>query len=451
MPDYSLPMTENARISGAKAWLLTGALALGLAGLFAGIMVSNKAIFHTALVVHVDLSVLVWFLGILGMLCALAGQTRTIPYVNGAAFWCFFIGMLCLPASAYIGTGEALMNNYVPVITKPLFFLGLSLLLTGTLLVISSLLFSPPIKNLSMAHMFSPYGIAHEAQFFGVFSAALITLVAIACTVWAHNLIPPVIIGEQYYELLFWGGGHVLQFTHTQLVMVVWLWLASVVGLRLPIKPRHVAMLYVIGLLAALAAPMAYVLHDITSAHHRDFFTQMMKHGNGVAPAILMIALFIALIKKRGLLHTEHRAALSALVASLILFAVGGLVGYRISGSDVTVPAHYHGSIVGVTLAYMGLAYVLLPAFGFAAVTRSWMATLQPLIYMLGQLSWITGMIMLGGYDVARKQENLLDTASEISRVAFFLKHGGDGLSLIGGLLFVVVVARSVIASRRSK
>jgi cytochrome c oxidase subunit 1 len=41
-----------------------------------------------------------------------------------------------------------------------------------------------------------------------------------------------------------------------------------------------------------------------------------------------------------------------------------------IRGVNVVIPAHYHGSIVGITLAFMGLAYVLLPRLGFAAADR---------------------------------------------------------------------------------
>ena len=46
-------------------------------------------------------------------------------------------------------------------------------------------------------------------------------------------------------------------------------------------------------------------------------------------------------------------------------FGIGGLIGFLISGSNVTIPAHYHGSIVGVTLALMGVCYLLLPKLGY--------------------------------------------------------------------------------------
>ena len=44
--------------------------------------------------------------------------------------------------------------------------------------------------------------------------------------------------GKAYYEILFWGGGHALQFTWTLLMLVAWLWLAGACGARLPLSPR---------------------------------------------------------------------------------------------------------------------------------------------------------------------------------------------------------------------
>ena len=73
-----------------------------------------------------------------------------------------------------------------------------------------------------------------------------------------------------------------------------------------------------------------------------------------------------------------------------------------IQGSDVRVPAHYHGSIVGITLALMGLTYALLPRLGFDAPLPR-MATWQPVVYGAGQLMHITGLVWSGGYGVQRK------------------------------------------------
>ena len=41
-----------------------------------------------------------------------------------------------------------------------------------------------------------------------------------------------------------------------------------------------------------------------------------------------------------------------------------------IAGLDIVIPAHYHGATVGVTIAFMGLIYYLLPRLGFRTRCR---------------------------------------------------------------------------------
>ncbi len=62
----------------------------------------------------------------------------------------------------------------------------------------------------------------------------------------------------------------------------------------------------------------------------------------------------IAREKEKGPLPWQNPGFV-ALVLSMIVFGVGGLMGNLISGSDTRTPAHYHGVITGVSLAAVGL------------------------------------------------------------------------------------------------
>jgi heme/copper-type cytochrome/quinol oxidase subunit 1 len=131
-----------------------------------------------------------------------------------------------------------------------------------------------------------------------------------------------------------------------------------------------------------------------------------------------------------------------------MLFGTGGLIGLGISGSNVTIPAHYHGSIVGVTLALMGLVYHLLPRLGFAH-PQGRLATLQPALYGAGQLMHVSGLLWSGGYGVQRKvagAEQVLHGAEQIA--AMGLMGLGGLLAVIGGMLFALVVLRAMLAPR---
>jgi heme/copper-type cytochrome/quinol oxidase subunit 1 len=139
-------------------------------------------------------------------------------------------------------------------------------------------------------------------------------------------------------------------------------------------------------------------------------------------------------------LSATARPLRSALVASMLLFAAGGVIGMLISGNNVKIPAHYHGCIVGVTLALMGLVYLLLPQLGYGA-PQGRLATLQPALYGAGQLMHITGLVWSGGYGVQRKvagAEQMLRSTAEVAGMG--LMGLGGLVAIIGGLLFVVVV-----------
>jgi heme/copper-type cytochrome/quinol oxidase subunit 1 len=186
----------------------------------------------------------------------------------------------------------------------------------------------------------------------------------------------------------------------------------------------------------------------VTSVEHRKLLTWMMRAGGGLAILPVSLAVVLALWE-RGSVPEDVRPLRGALAMSLVLFGFGGLIGFAIQGSDVRIPAHYHGCIVGVTLAFMGLAYYLLPRLGFGA-PMSRMARLQPYVYGVGQLLHIIGLVWSGGYGVQRKvagAAQVLESTPEIAGMA--LMGLGGLIAITGGLLFVVVVLGALRQPRR--
>lgn len=426
-PDFTFLTRPQAR--HARWWLILGTISLAIAGIFSIVPVASRTpaiaalpqmanIFHASIVVHVDMSMLAWFLCFACMIWSLATRRR-ILMLEESALISMAIGMALIALSPFDTKAEPYMSNYIPVIHSPVFFVGLVMIGCSVLFMALNILF------------------CEADNFFikiAVRSSALIAIIALGAFYASYRAMPAIIEGQQYYEMLFWGGGHVLQYLHVQLLLVAWLYLCPLPG------NKFLPALFLITVAAALLTPFGY-MHEVTSFQHRQFFTHMMIGAGGLAPAIL--AFFI--IPK--LWRMERNALWAALCASIALFLIGGLMGHMIQGQNVVIPAHYHGSIIGITIAFMGACYALLPAFGYRDVKQWKLAFWQPFIYCAGQLMHITGLAISGGYGVLRKTPGAME--SQAGKAAMGLMGLGGLLAAIGGLFFIIVVYKSIRGGAR--
>jgi hypothetical protein len=443
--DYSLEVPQDSRRLLALGWLWLCVLALLGAGVFSLLLVASRTpyvsehipwidFFHSALVVHVNLSVLVWSLAFGGILWSL-NQRKGRAWLAWIALALACLGALVIMLSPFVRDAQPLMSNYVPVLQHPLFFGGLLLFAVGfSLLVLNSMFFMAPVGVLMSAG---------GALRFGLNAAAVSAAVAIICFIWSYLQMPDYLMGQSFFEMLFWGGGHVLQFTYTLLMLVCWLWLSREAGLQLAVTPRVVLVILFVGLACVFVSPLIYLTYPLATPEHVLLFTWLMRWGGSLATLPLAIAVLIGLLRYGGMTQAEAQAR-SALQCSLFLFGIGGMIGFLISGSDVTIPAHYHGSIVGVTLAMMGVCYVLLPRLGYP-LRNPKLAIWQPIIYSGGQLMHVAGLVWSGGYGVQRKVAGAEQGLDSLGRVLGMGLMGLGGLvSAIGGLLFLVVVLRAL-------
>jgi cytochrome c oxidase subunit 1 len=138
--------------------------------------------------------------------------------------------------------------------------------------------------------------------------------------------------------------------------------------------------------------------------------------------------------------------AMLSLWSSIVVFAVGGILGGFVDGTDTRTPAHYHGVIGGINLAFVGLFYVIfLPMLGRDIPTGK-LITSQIILYASGQLFFIIGMFIAGGMGAARKvMGTAIDMDSSIAIVAARIRDFGGGLAIIGGVLFIYVALKALL------
>lgn len=440
---YQLTIVDNEQKSLAASWLKLGVASLVLAGLFSVLLVMSrtpgvqamipfKDFFHIALVVHVDLSVLIWFVSFAGVLWSITSRDK-INIIDKLAIGFAVLGTVIITIAPFLGVGNPLMNNYIPILDHPFFIAGLIIFAIGMLLQVLRRITTdqPNLKNPDSSNALAT----------GIYLSAWVALFAILALITSYVDIPSNIEGARFYEFLFWGAGHILQFTHTLLLLVAWLWIASATGVLVNVSPRISSWLFILVAAPVIAAAFIYWQFDVISIEHRIAFTDLMKYG-GLASTPLGLLVVIAIIKSPSS-HADKRPVKAALLSSIMLFAAGGIIGFMIEGVNVVIPAHYHGSIVGVTLAFMGLAYHLLPQLGYTKPTSK-MARWQPYVYGGGQLMHILGLAWSGGYGVQRKTAGAAQGLENLPEIAGMAMMGAGGaISIIGGIMFIIVMIKS--------
>lgn len=440
-----------------RSWALLAVGSLAIAGVFAFLLAvsripgSEKIVhwpmefFSKGLVIHVVFSLVVWFLAMFALLASFAaieiapGELRWAPAGRvGVALVAMSFPMLFLPA--FQEDAVATLNNYLPVIIHPAYYLGLVLLAVGILLPVLRLFanvasFRGPLEGLPAS--MTAAGV--------VYCAALGAFIASLYFVWGEEP------SRTMHEHLFWGGGHVLQFLYCLLMLTGWYVLARGQLERDAIDPNVFRFSVALVGLLALPAPLFYLVLEPFSAEQTEAFRRLQ----------FLLAFPTLLIAVRGLLgvvrHARvrslpwHDPAFVALVLSPVAFGAGGIMGLLISGSDTRTPAHYHGVIAGVNLACMGLMLTYcLPRLN-RPVAEGARLRLQIALFGLGQLMASIGLFLAGGYGAPRKTPSGAVELVNGAVIGMTLHGVGALLAVIGGVMFVATVLSALVWSKDAR
>jgi len=448
MPKYSLPIAEGSQLRLAIGWLYVAVGFLLASGVYPLLLALARTtyempwrdFFYTALVLHVDFTVLWWLLAIAGVFWVL-NSIRRVTLWDWVALTLVVAGGVLVGLSPLMEAANPLTNNYIPMLENRMFIKGMVVFGGGVLLLVLRSLLTTGIR-------WTGSDGGEQAMRFGVWSAAIATLIAILALIWSFVLMPAGLDHRAYYEPLFWAGGHLLQFAHTALLCVCWLWLATACGIRIQMGPRVVLAIFVIGILPVLMAFLPFIQYGVGSAGFATWFVWLMRDGNGIAPLIIGLVVLWGFVKADQLQLTDRHLYLS-LLFSIILFFTGGFLGLFIGESSTLITAHYHGSIVGVTMAFMAMTYYWLPKFGFAMPNLKW-ARIQVCAYALGQMIHVVGLAWGGGHGMKRK---VVGTTQDIGVHTWISPQDlvglGGVIAVLSGILFAIVVLPVMIRGRK--
>jgi cytochrome c oxidase subunit 1 len=316
-----------------------------------------------------------------GFAALLSGCNKKLPFYMALAATVLII------ASPFIGYGVGYQNNYVPIFDNTVFKAGIALFLASITLVCLGSRLTP--------------------------TSALI-LFSFACFVASYVGIADKTSSHYLYEYMFWGGGHVLQFAYVQIMVTAWLALG---------RPHpYPKLLWLPFALAALSSIYIYANYKVESAEYITLFTKQMIWLSSIG-----VLLVLPFIRTRNL----------AVYLSVALFFIGGSLGHMIGEVSTTViPAHYHGSVMAVTIAIMGLAYHKLGMRPHK---------LQLWLYFIGQATHVICMAVMGFHGASRKTPG--DMGTNTAKMWAGIMDFGGLLVLIGGVMFVVLILSRAKAS----
>jgi hypothetical protein len=452
-----VPATTRRLLAG---WLGLAVGSLVVAGLFAAVAafartpvvyrLFSAGAFQLALVGHVTFAFTVWFVAFAGALWVYVAWRANLPLSAGgswAGLGVATVGTVLLAVPAFTGVGKPYLSDYVPAIDHPLFWAGLTLSGLG-------------VGAQAVAYLVA-YGRGRDRSRFAggrrgtdvpealaMAVGALAMLLALGVTALALARLHAGVPFGYRLRALFWGPGHLLQFLHVSGTVAAWLVAAAVaVGVAPP--PRRVVRACVWGLLPFLLATAALYLAYAPEAlltNHLVTVGTFWGVGAGAVPVGLMLGAAWGRRGRPGRLPWGS-PVFSGTALSVALFATGGVLGIVGFNQDTRVPAHYHGMVGAVTLAYMGLAPLLLEISG----RRLWSARVarwQPYLYGLGLLGIMAGMHWAGGHGAPRKTFGFT-WANAQALVAMNLMGFGSLLAILGGLAFVLNVGIPLVRRDR--
>jgi len=434
----------------ASQWLGLALGVLTLAGLFSLVvvigrmppfdrLVTDPLFFKRGLVVHVNLALVAWFYSFVAALLFFLPGRLAPGRAARHAVHVSALGVAMILLAAGMPGSRPVLSNYIPMIDHWLFGVGQILFAAG---VLTSFLSRRLLTARTARSGF--FELPGAAQMGLRSAAAVLVLAALTFAITSVRITPDLAV-DAHYELLFWGGGHVLQLGCSIAMISVWLVLLDSALGRCPIGEGTAAILFAAMVVPWFASPILAVL-GTWSPGYRDGFTFLMRWA-------IFPVLGLFLIACLRLLFEEWRAGrigfaslsdprISGFLVSALLTLLGFALGAGIRGSNTMIPAHYHASIGGITAAFMTVTYLMLRAFGFSIPTRRLRraAAWQPALYGIGQMVFASGFAIAGAYGMSRKAYGAEQAGRGLGESIGLGVMGVGGLiAVAGGLLFLGV------------
>lgn len=479
-----------------KANAVTSVVFLGIGGIMALLIVLTRwqAVhllpmqrFYELVTAHGATMLVFWilFFEVAGLLfggTVLLSTRLIVPWLGWVAYGMMLGGAVWAEYLMLSGQATVMFTAYPPLEAAPWFYLSILIFAVGALVAVFHFL-----ANVAAARL------RGEVKTLPLFSFAMITAAILAlftlfagaaailpAFLWSLDLIHGVDPGV--YRLLYWGFGHGAQQVNLAAMVGIWYGLASLTVGAKPVNEGLSRFAFLLYILFIQLGSIHHLLVDPglgtwSRGMNTSYFMYAAVLGSMIHAFTIPASVEVALREKgyrRGLFGWLRHApwgqpGFAAFAVSLAIFGVMGGISGVIMGSmqvnliahnTLIVPAHFHMTVVGgTTLAFMGIAYYLVPLiFQRELVFPGW-AKVQPYLFGAGMVLFGLGMGFAGHLGVPRRSWDITFASSALQIDAFDTVAVNASLAVMGvgallavtaGAMFVVNMAATAFAGQRS-
>ncbi len=486
------PVTGLRVWSGAQALTLANAvaavLALAIGGLFAMGVAFTRApstellgsrLFYATLTGHGVASLILWpiFFEVAAIVFASTILLNARVYsmrLGWTSFAAMTVGAVMLLVTILTGNADVMFTAYPPLVADQAFYLGYLIFAVGALLAIVNF-----VLSIVAARLEGTFSGSLPVVTYGVAAAAILALFSIVSGLVA--LIPAWLYANGWvesvepivYRTWFWGLGHTLQYVNVVAMVVCWYGIIAL-GLRAgPVNQKFTRIAFVLYILISLPVLGHHFLVDPSLGTGVKWVGGT---GMGIALGIPSLMHGLAILGgseaklrslgAQGLFGWLRKIkwsepAMAALAGSLVIFALGGWTGTAettlqlnlVSHNTMWVPAHLHQTVVGgMTIAFMGFAYYLVPLLVRRRLWMPRLASVQAWLYVAGMLALTSFQSWAGALGVPRRTADMSyggeapggwDLPMNLNGIA-------AGVTGLAGALFIVIMVMTLLVGKRT-
>lgn len=473
-------------VTAVVALLIAGVLALGvILTRWQSVHLLPADTFYTVLTGHGINGLIFWIIFFEIAVLYFASSTLlrcrlAAPRWAWAGFGLMLTGAVMNNIAVLSGKSSVMMTSYVPMQAQPHFYLGLILFAVGALIgcfvFLGTLVIAKDEKTYEGSIPLVTFG-ALTATIIAVFTIASGAIVLIPTFLWSIGYVSH--IDAAMYRVIWWAFGHSSQQINVAAHVSIWYLIIGIIFGARPMSEKVSRFAFLLYIMFLQLASAHHILADPGLSSEWKIF------NTSYAMYLAVLASLIHGLTVPGSMEVAQRAkgytkgmfewlrkapwgnpVFSGFFISLVVFGfIGGITGVVMGTEQINliihntiyVPAHFHATVVvGTTLTFMALTYLLIPVLFRRQTFLPTVAKWQPYVFGGGMITLILFQLGAGTLGVSRRHWDMGFSGAALSfdyagtaYMMMAVSGVGGVLAAVGGAMFIVVAVGSLIFGKK--